>query len=134
LFVPAMILMIAVAFIIVIRVMASRYKKIAPNYIGIFYGRKYKWTDPEDGKQKVRGFRIVAGGGSLLWPLVEEYQELSTAAFQTEIKEQTIPNKDNVKISVDGIATCKISSAPEDLHNAAMAFLGKDEGHVNEFV
>src|SRR4051794_38294556 len=83
LFIPAMILMIAVSFLIVPRVMASRYKKIAPNTIGIFYGRRYKWTDPTDGKSLVRGFRIVAGGGSLLWPLVEDYQELSTAAFQT---------------------------------------------------
>src|SRR5438093_3527624 len=109
LFIPAMIVMIAVAFILVVRVMASRYKKIAPNTIGIFYGRRYKWTDPTDQKQKVRGFRIVAGGGSLLWPLFEDYQELSTAAFQTSIGEKNIPNKDNVKISVDGIATRKIS-------------------------
>ena len=36
LFIPAMIVMIAVAFVIVIRVMASRYKKIPPNRIGIF--------------------------------------------------------------------------------------------------
>ena len=131
---PALIIMLAIAFIIVIKVMASRYKKIPPNRIGIFFGRKYKWTDPTDNAVKVRGFRIVAGGGSLLWPFVEEFQELSTAAFQTSIGEKNIPNKDNVKISVDGIATCKISSAPEDLHNAAMAFLGKTEEHINMFV
>ncbi len=134
LFIPALIVMIAVAFIIVLKVMATRYKRIPPNRIGIFFGRKYKWVDPTDGKPKVRGFRIVAGGGSLLWPLFEDYQELSTAAFQTSIGEKNIPNKDNVKISVDGIATCKISSAPEDLHNAAMAFLGKEEDHINTFV
>lgn len=131
---PALIVLIAVAILIVLRVMASRYKKIPPNRIGIFFGRKYKWTDPTDDKVKVRGFRIVAGGGSLLWPFFEEFQELSTAAFQTSIGEKNIPNKDNVKISVDGIATCKISSAPEDLHNAAMAFLGKTEEHINAFV
>src|SRR5262245_50160618 len=132
--IPVLVIMAALAFVISIRVMASRYKKIAPNTIGIFYGRKYKWIDPTDGKPKVRGFRIVAGGGSLLWPFFEDYQELSTAAFQTSIGEKNIPNKDNVKISVDGIATCKISTAPEDLHNAAMAFLGKTEDHVNGFV
>lgn len=131
---PGLILMLAVAFLVVVRVMASRYKKIPPNRIGIFFGRKYTWTDPVDGKAKVRGFRIVAGGGSLLWPFFEDYQELSTAAFQTSIGEKNIPNKDNVKISVDGIATCKISSAPEDLHNAAMAFLGKTDEHINTFV
>jgi len=134
LLIPALIVLLALAVVLILRAMASRYKKIAPNMIGIFYGRKYRWTDPTDGKQKVRGFRIVAGGGSLLWPFFEDYQELSTAAFQTSIGEKNIPNKDNVKISVDGIATCKISSSPEDLHNAAMAFLGKTEDHVNGFV
>jgi flotillin len=134
LLIPAMIVMIAIAFIIVVRVMASRYKKIAPNKVGIFYGRKYTWIDPTDGKAKKRGFRIVAGGGSLLLPIVEELQELSTAAFQTEISENDIPNHDNVKINVKGVATCKISNAPEDLNNAAMAFLGKTDDDIKGFV
>jgi flotillin len=134
LLIPAMIVMIAIAFIIVVRVMASRYKKIAPNKVGIFYGRKYTWVDPTDGKSKKRGFRIVAGGGSLLLPIVEELQELSTAAFQTEISENDIPNHDNVKINVKGVATCKISNAPEDLNNAAMAFLGKTDDDIKGFV
>src|SRR6266487_522137 len=97
---PVLIVMIAVAFVIVVRVMASRYKKVPPNAVGIFYGRKYKWVDPSDGKVKVRGFRIVAGGGSLLLPIVENLELLSTAAFQTEIAENDIPNRDNVKINV----------------------------------
>ena len=134
LWIPIVFIAVPMALVILLKAGASRYKKIPPNTIGIFYGRSYKWADPTDGKLKKRGFRIVAGGGSLLWPLVEDYQELSTAAFQTPISEANIPNKDNVKISVDGIATCKISTAPEDLHNAAMAFLGKTEEHVNSFV
>ncbi len=132
--VPAMILLIAVAFIIVVRVIASRYKKIPPNAVGIFFGRKYRYVDPADGKPRVRGFRIVAGGGSLLLPIVEQLQVMSTAAFQTDIQEENIPNRDNVKVNVRGVATCKISTAPEDLHNAAMAFLGKPNEEVMGFV
>ena len=56
LFVPGMILMIAAAFIIVVRVMASRYKKIPPNTVGIFLAG-VKGPD-----NQIRGFRIVAGG------------------------------------------------------------------------
>ncbi len=132
--VPAMILLIAVAFIIVVRVIASRYKKIPPNAVGIFFGRKYRYVDPVDGKPRVRGFRIVAGGGSLLLPIVEQLQVMSTAAFQTQIQEENIPNRDNVKVNVRGVATCKISTAPEDLHNAAMAFLGKSDEEILGFV
>jgi len=134
LFLPIMIVMVSVAFIIVVRVMASRYKKIPPNAVGIFYGRKYTWVDPVDGKPRTRGFRIIAGGGSLLMPVVEHLQLMSTAAFQTRIEENDIPNRDNVKVSVKGVATCKISTAPEDLHNAAMAFLGKSDEDIEGFV
>ncbi len=134
LFLPGMIVLCAITFVIVIRVMASRYKKIPPNMVGIFYGRKYKYTDAADGRMKQRGFRIVAGGGSLLWPIVEQLQLMSTAAFQFGIEENAIPNRDNVKINVQGVATCKISTAPEDLHNAAMAFLGKQDEDIGTFV
>jgi flotillin len=133
-FLPAMIVLIAVAFIVVVRVMATRYKKIPPNMVGIFYGRRYRYMDPTDGKSKQRGFRIVAGGGSLLLPIVEHLQMMSTSAFQAGIEENDIPNRDNVKINVKGVATCKISSAPEDLHNAAMAFLSKTDEEIGTFV
>ncbi len=132
--IPVLILLVVLAFIIVIRVMASRYKKIPPNQVGIFFGRKYTYVDLADGKTKSRGFRIVSGGGSLLWPIVENLQYMSTAAFQTTIDETNIPNKDNVKVSVKGVATCKISAAPEDLHNAAMAFLGKKDEEIEHIV
>lgn len=131
---PALIVLGAIAIVVVIRFLASRYKKIPPNMVGIFYGRKYKYVDPTDGASKTRGFRIVAGGGSLLIPVVEHLQIMSTAAFQAGIEENDIPNRDNVKINVRGVATCKISSAPEDLHNAAMAFLGKSDDEIGTFV
>jgi flotillin len=125
-FVPFMILLLVVAFLVVVRVMATRYKKIPPNQVGIFYGRKYKYKDAE-GQIHYRGFRVVAGGGSLLWPIVEHLQIMSTAVTQAEIDEHDIPNKDNVKISAKGVATFKIETTAEALHNAAAAFLGKSD-------
>ncbi len=130
---PGMILLIALAFIIVIRVMASRYKKIPPNEVGIFYGRKYRYIDP-DGKITRRGFRVVAGGGALLWPVIEHFQPMSTAVTQVEIDEHDIPNKDNVKISAKGVATFKIETTQEALHNAAAAFLGKSDEELARIV
>ena len=134
LIVPFMIILLALAFIIVLRVIASRYKKIPPNAVGIFYGRKYQYKDPATGKEHTLGFKVVGGGGRIIIPFVESYQEMSTAAFQTEIDEKGIPNKDNVKINVKGVATCKISTVPEDLVNAAQSFLGKGEAEIKVFV
>jgi len=132
--IPFMIILLALAFIIVMRVIASRYKKIPPNAVGIFYGRKYSVKDPVTGREQTLGFKVVGGGGRIILPFIESYQEMSTAAFQTEIDEKGIPNKDNVKINVRGVATCKISSIPEDLINAAQAFLGKPNDEIKVFV
>ena len=63
--IASMILLIAIAFVVVVWAMATRYKKIPPNQVGIFYGRKYKYIDA-NGKLEHRGFRVVAGGGALL--------------------------------------------------------------------
>ena len=81
-----------------------------------------------------RGFRVVAGGGSLLWPIIEHFQPMSTAVTQVEIDEHDIPNKDNVKISAKGVATFKIETTQEALHNAAAAFLGKSDEELARIV
>src|SRR2546426_6498487 len=133
LIVPVMIILLANAFIIVMRVIASRYKKIPPNAVGIFYGRRYTTKDAVTGRVQTLGFKVIGGGGRILLPFVESFQEMSTAAFQTEIDERGIPNQDNVKINVKGVATCKISAVPEDLMNAAQSFLGKSNDEVKAF-
>src|ERR1043165_5632818 len=131
--VPATILLLAAAVIVIFYIGASRYRKFSPNEVGIFYGRKYRYKDSQ-GREQIRGFRVVSGGGSMLVPIVENLQIMSTAAFQSKIDEKGIPNKDNVKINVMGVATCKISSIPEDLQNAAAAFLGKQPTEIEGFV
>lgn len=128
-FVPALILLIVVALLMVVRFVASRYKKIPPSSVGVFYGRKYTGSDGQ-----VRGFRIVSGGGSILMPIVEHLEIMSTAAFEVSINEEGIPNQDNVKVNVLGVATCKLSTLQEDLYNAVQAFLGKGSEELQGFV
>ena len=129
-----LILFVFIAFFVVLLAMASRYKKIAPNEVGIFYGRRYAFKDAE-GRAQSRGGRVVAGGGSLLWPIVERLQVMSTAVTQVVIDEHDIPNKDNVKISAKGVATFKIDNTThESLANAAAAFLGKTDAALAEII
>ncbi len=127
--VPALIVLMAVSIVLVVRFIATRYKKVPPNAVGIFYGRKYK-----DASGNIVGFKVLSGGGRVLLPLVENYQEMSTAAFQLTIDEREIPNADNVKMSVEGIATCKLSTASDDLNRAVAAFLGKRDSDIAMYV
>jgi flotillin len=129
-FIPILNIAAALAFVLAVKFIASRYKKIPPNRVGVFYGRKYK--DPATGQ--VQGYLVVTGGGRVQMPLVEDYMDMSTSAFQIEIDETGIPNKDNVRLTVRGVASVQLSSAPEDLNRAAQSFLGKDAQAIELFV
>lgn len=133
LLIPFMVILAALAFIFIVRALASRYIKVPPNAVAVFYGRKYKYTAP-DGSSQSRGFQILTGGGKILFPVVERYELMSTAAFQVEITEHNIPSAKNVGIDVHCVATCRISTVPEDLANAVTAFLNKDESYLKTFL
>jgi flotillin len=133
LLIPFMVILAALAFIFIVRALASRYIKVPPNAVAVFYGRKYKYT-AADGSAQSRGFQILTGGGKILFPVVERYELMSTAAFQVEITEHNIPSAKNVGIDVHCVATCRISTVPEDVANAVTAFLNKDETYLKAFL
>lgn len=76
--IPFVIVLLAIGFLLTVRFIASRYKKIPPTKAGIFFGRKYKVKFGD--KEETRGYLVVLGGGRVLLPLVEDYREMSTAA------------------------------------------------------
>lgn len=121
--IPGLVIFIFIGFMLTVKVMMSRYRKIPPNKVAIVFGRKAKLAS-SDGKT-ISGCRVVSGGGVLVWPVIEEMSEMDTSVFQVNIKEEGILNKDNVPINVFGAAMCKISTKPEDLQAAANSFLGQ---------
>jgi len=128
----SMILLIAVAFVVVVWAMASRYKKIRPTRWASSTAASTPAPAPtEDPASWLPG---RCRRGSLLWPVIEHFQPMSTAVSQVEIDERDIPNKDNVKISAKGVGTYKIETTQESLHNAAAAFLGKSDDELARIV
>ena len=120
---PIMIIVVVVAFLLGVKYMVSRRKQIPPGKVGIFYGREYVWPD-----NTKRGYLIMQGGGRMLVPFFESYMEMPTTAFQIPIDEEDIPNKDNVKFKVKGVATCKVSTDPNSLNKAIDALIDKLTG------
>ena len=74
---PALVIAVALAFVLAVRFIASRYKKIPPNRVGVFYGRKYK----DSATGQVQGYLVITGGGRVQMPLVEDYMEMSTSGI-----------------------------------------------------
>jgi flotillin len=133
LLVPLLVILVVLAFLFIGKAVAGRYIKVPPNAVAVFFGRKYTY-EASDGTIQKRGFHILTGGGKVLLPIVERHEIMSTAAFQVEISEHNIPSAKNVGIDVHCVATCRMSTVPEDLANAVTAFLGKDEHYIKMFL
>ncbi len=140
--VPAIIVGLAIALIFIVWAMTKRYKRIPPNAIGVIYGKRrtqvtVSGPDGQQTKTEV-GFKLISGGAVFIMPILEQYAEMSTEAFQIEISEDNIPSKKNVGVTVSGVATCRISPVPEEQMNAVQNFLGKDlkeiEGMIGQIL
>lgn len=126
--VPAILAAAAVAAVALALVVTSRWKTAAPNTLLVRYGRKYSYTYTDAaGAQQIgeRGFKTITGGGAFIVPVVEQYQMMSTAAFQVSIHETGVPTAKNVPVAIEAMATCRISPNPDEQANAVQAFLGK---------
>lgn len=123
--VPALIVAFFIGLLFILWAMTKRYRRIPPNAIGVIYGKRRTVITGPDGQKTEVGFKLVSGGAVFIFPIIEEYAEMSTEAFQIEISEDNIPSKKNVGVTVSGVATCRISPIPEEQMNAVQNFLGK---------
>jgi flotillin len=131
--IPGLVLLVVLALVVAIRVAASRYVKVAPDEIAVFSGRRYTYKD-EQGKTQTRGFYILQGGGKILLPIVEKVEVIKIGAFQVEVEEENVPNKDNVGVNIKGVATCRLSIAESDMGNMITNFLNKTPQDRVEFI
>src|SRR3989338_10936101 len=118
-----------------LRYAASRYKKVPPSRVGIIYGRKQTYEVPQlDGtvKQEKLGFRLLTGGGALVYPFVEEYAEMDLSARLIPLEVKQIPTQGGVMIDARGTATVMIGTDTSSLITAARNFEGKSNESINQ--
>lgn len=107
-----------IIIIVIINALLNMYRKVPPNRALIVTG--------------FRGKRVVAGGGTIVFPLLEQASELSLEAKLIEIKTQEILSRDKVPISIQAVASVKIGNLPEDILRASERFLGKSEQEIDK--
>ncbi|KKR54037.1 MAG: Band 7 protein [Parcubacteria group bacterium GW2011_GWA2_40_23] len=129
-----------VALIALVAVLARNLKKVPPNKVLVFYGRKHTTEPRHDADGKVieaggtKGFQVVTGGSKWKWPILEDCQEMDMASFQMKPQLKKIPNKDGVLVNVDAVASCKIKSEQSSLSAAVERFLGKTTQEIHAMV
>ncbi|HEX2172863.1 MAG TPA: SPFH domain-containing protein [Dehalococcoidia bacterium] len=102
-----------VTLILIMWIIGSLFRRVGPNRALIVYG----WG----------GTRIVTGGGKVVWPLFQSYQELSLELMSFDVApEQDLYTAQGVAVGVEAVAQIKVRSDPASIRTAAEQFLTKD--------
>src|SRR6476660_7919663 len=92
--------------------LASLYRKAGPHEALIVYG--------------FRGTRIVKGHGTVIFPMVESYRELSLELMTFDVAPaQDLYTKQGVAVTVEAVAQIKVKSDIQSIQTAAEQFLTK---------
>src|SRR3954463_2867330 len=92
--------------------LASLYRKAGPHEALIVYG--------------FRGTRIVKGHGTVIFPMVESYHELSLELMSFDVAPaQDLYTKQGVAVTVEAVAQIKVKSDIQSIQTAAEQFLTK---------
>ena len=110
----------------VLFVIAGRYKKVGPNQVLVISGRKHTIIDPATGKKETLSFRLVKGGGTVVFPVIERVDELSLEIMTLDVNTPKVYTLQGVAVTVDGVAQVKIRGDDVSITTAAEQLLSKN--------
>jgi flotillin len=100
------------AVVLVTAIFARLYRKAGPNEVLVVYG--------------FRGTRVVKGHGTVIFPMVETYRELSLELMSFDVApQQDLYTKQGVAVTVEAVAQIKVKADPESVLTASEQFLTK---------
>src|ERR1700734_4154066 len=74
----------------------------------------------------LRGTRIVKGGGTIIYPMIEQCRELSLELMSFDVApQQSLYTKQGVAVTIEAVAQIKVKSDPESIRTASEQFLTK---------
>lgn len=114
---PVVIVIAVSTLFLIAFVYASRVKKVGPNQVLIISGRGER-------------YRIVTGGRSFVWPILERVDDLSLEIMTIDVTTPDVPSLQGVPVTVDGIAQVKIASDENSIRTAAIQFLSKSTDQI----
>lgn len=106
---------------------SSRIKKVGPNEALIISGRGEGRRDA--GLMKSQ-FRIVTGGRTFVFPVLERVDSLSLEIMTIDVTTPDVPTVQGVPVTVDGVAQIKIGSDAESIRTASIQFLSKTQEEI----
>jgi flotillin len=106
-------------------VILSRYTKVGPNQLLIVSGRKRQLPDGS-----IVGYRVVKGGGTFVFPVLEKVDVLSLEVLTVEMLRTKARTAGGSGVEVDCTTQVKINSDDASIVPAAELFLGKSSAEI----
>src|SRR5277367_461670 len=106
--------LMVLALLLLMSMFARLYRKAGPHQALVVYG--------------IRGTRIIKGRGTVIFPMVETYRELSLQLMSFDVApQQDLYTVQGVAVTVEAVAQIKVKSDPESITTAAEQFLTKND-------
>src|SRR5712671_6536573 len=106
--------LMALAILLLLAMFARLYRKAGPHEALVVYG--------------FRGTRVVKGRGTVIFPMIENYRELSLQLMSFDVApQQDLYTRQGVAVTVEAVAQIKVKSDPESILTASEQFLTKTD-------
>lgn len=102
--------------------LASRYKRCPSDQILVLYGKVGEGQSA----------RCIHGGGTMVWPLIQDYAYISLTPMTISIPLQKALSLQNIRINVPSTFTVGISTEPEIMNAAAERLLNLSSQQIEE--
>jgi flotillin len=122
-----LVIVVIIGFVMIL----SRYTKVGPNQVLVISGRDHRYADP-DGTLRKRGFRIVKGGGTFVYPVIEKVDLLSLELLTIDVQTPEVYTSKGVPVKVDGVAQIKVKGDDVSIATSAEQFLGKSTQEIQQ--
>ncbi|MBN9014346.1 MAG: hypothetical protein J0H25_15235 [Rhizobiales bacterium] len=104
---------LAVVLLVILGLVASMFRKVGPNQAMIVYG--------------FGGTKVVVGGGTVVWPMVQQARELSLELMSFDVAPaNSFYTSQGVAVIVEAVAQIKVKSDQVSILTASEQFLNKE--------
>ena len=125
--------LIGVAALIVILTiwgLLTRYRRSAPDELLVVFGKAGK-VKSEDGKTIVTPSKIIQGGGTFVWPIIQDFKKMSMQPIQMKVTVDGIDSQ-AIPMHLPVVLTTAISQDKLIQQNAATRFLSASPGEIQK--
>jgi flotillin len=126
----AIVVGILFVFFMFVLIWSRRYIKVGPNEVLVVSGRQNKMLDSSGVARRI-GFRMVQGGGTFVWPVIERFDLLSLELLTLEPRCESVYTSQGVPVTVNGVAQVKVKGDDISIATAAEQFLSKGHDEIH---